>query len=251
MAGKISMIKESVKKICTFFNLDLTPNMRYDRLTKKILKKSLKRDSNCIDIGCHKGEIVDLFLKFSPNGKHYGFEPLPDYFKKLKINYKTKPVTFFDIALSSKKGKSQFHFVKNAPSFSGLQKRKYDTKSPEIEIIDVEMDVLDNLIPAEESIKLIKIDVEGGELDVLKGAVETIKTNKPLIIFECGLGGSDFYGTVPEEVYGFFENLNFEIHLLETWLSGGMKISKEEFKFNFEKGKEYYFIASPKSLPGK
>jgi len=53
------MIKELIRKILIGLRIDLTKNIYYDRLTLKILDKVVKPNSNCIDIGCHKGEIMN------------------------------------------------------------------------------------------------------------------------------------------------------------------------------------------------
>ena len=59
--------KNFLRETLNFLHLDLTKNLEYDRLTKAIMKQSISIDSNCIDIGCHKGEILDIMLKHSPN----------------------------------------------------------------------------------------------------------------------------------------------------------------------------------------
>jgi hypothetical protein len=95
-------------------------------------------------------------------------------------------------------------------------------------------------------IDLIKIDVEGGELNVLKGAVETIKRTKPVIIFEHGLGASEFYGSSPEKVFALFTELNYNVSLMKSWLDGKSAYNLEQFKNQFYNKKNYYFIAYPK-----
>ena len=204
----MSIIKNTIREILIFLHLDLTKNLKYDRLTKKILKKHLKRDSNCIDVGCHKGEILDLMLCYAPDGKHYAFEPIPYLFNNLKTKYKNKKVEIFPYALSDNSGESTFQLVKNAPAYSGIKKRRYDISNPDIEEIKVTLKTLDEIIPADEQIHLIKIDVEGGEFGVLKGAKDLLKKNKPTIIFECWKGGSDYYGTTPNDLYDFISNEN-------------------------------------------
>jgi FkbM family methyltransferase len=198
-------IKNIIKQILITFNLDLTKNLKYDRLTGLILKKQLKKNSNCIDIGCHKGEILNLMLKYSPEGNHYAFEPIPYLFEELKNKYNKKD-NIFPYALSDKSGETTFQYVKNAPAYSGIKRRRYDISNPEIEEIKVELKTLDEIIPSNEKIHLIKIDVEGGEFGVLKGAKNLLKSNKPIVIFECGMGASDFYGTKPKDIFNYISN---------------------------------------------
>jgi FkbM family methyltransferase len=208
------------------------------------MKKVVKPTSNCIDIGCHKGEMLDIMLKYAPQGKHFAFEPIPELFEKLKEKNSPK-CEVFQMALSDKIGKTTFNYVKNAPAYSGIKKRKYAIKDPQIEMLKVNVDLLDNVIPKDIKIDFIKIDVEGGEFGVLKGAEEILKKSKPVVVFEFGLGASEFYGTKPNDLYDFIESCGLKISLLKIWLKDGKPLEKEEFSGIYQKNEEYYFIAHP------
>jgi len=239
-------LKEIIRNILIFFHLDLTKNLAYDRLTLEIIKQAVKPGYNCIDIGCHKGEILDVILKHSPKGKHFGFEPLPKLFENLKIKYVSK-ATIYPYALAEKNGNTSFQFVKNAPAYSGIKKRRYDIDNPEIEEINVELKKLDDIIPPEITINFVKIDVEGAELGVLKGAKRILTSYKPVVIFEFGLGASDFYGTKPADIYNYLVNeIGLNIFTLKGWLNQGKSLSLKELDVLFIQGNEYYFIAAPR-----
>lgn len=239
------IVKEFLRKSLNALHIDLTKNLKYDRLTKQVISKVVKSGSICIDIGCHKGEILNLILQYAPNGGHFAFEPLPEFYDKLKLKY-SKLNNILPFALSDHEGETTFQFVKNAPAYSGILKRKYDIKNPEIQEIKVQVKTLDSIIPDSIKIDFIKIDVEGGELPVLKGAKKIILKNKPVIIFECGIGASDYYGTKPEDVYEYLVNeLSVNISLLDDWLKNKLPLKKENFCEIFNKNTEYYFIAHP------
>jgi FkbM family methyltransferase len=207
------------------------------------MKKTIGKENNCIDIGCHKGEILDLMLAYSPKGKHYAFEPIPYLFKELKVKYANR-AEFFPYALAETNGETTFQVVKNAPAYSGIKKRKYDVKNPDIEEINVEMKKLDDVLPPDEKIHFIKIDVEGGEFAVLKGARNLLKSNKPIIIFECGKGASDYYGTNPEDLFHFIsDEIRLKIYTLHAYLKNANPMTANEFVNYFESNEEYYFIA--------
>lgn len=239
------MFKETIKEILALLNIDVTQNMKYDRQTRTIIQKAVQNNSSCIDIGCHKGEILDLFLKYAPAGKHYGFEPIPVLYQNLKKKYQSK-AEILPYALTDEPGEAVFNYVKNAPAYSGLKQRKYDVEKPEIEKVKVKLEKLDNIIPENQSIQLIKIDVEGAEFGVLKGGKDTICRNKPFIIFEFGLGASDYYGTTPEQIYHFLvEECNLQISLLKSWLKNKEPLSLEQLREVYSNNSEYYFIAHP------
>ncbi len=238
-------IKNLIKSGLVFLRLDLSKNMAYDRQTKLIIKQVINQNSNCIDVGCHKGEILDLILKQSPNGKHFAFEPLPHLYESLSRKYVSK-TTIHPFALSNKTGFSSFQFIKNAPAYSGLRKRDYDIKNPDIEEITVEIKRLDEIIPPDTKIDFIKIDVEGGEYDVMKGAKKLLKRDQPHVIFECGLGANNYYEASPNELYNFLTiEIGFRIYLLKSFLNNQKQLTLDDFEYYYRTNKEYYFIAHP------
>ena len=241
-------LKNSIKFLSNLLKLDLTKNLAYDRFTKLILQQVLATDSNCIDVGCYKGEVLDQILKFSPNGKHFGFEPLPFFHKKL-MNYFKDKATIFPYVLSNKTGVSTFQHVKNAPAYSGLRKRKYDIKKPIIEEIKVELRTLDEVISPNLKIDLIKIDVEGAELEVLQGAKKLLTKDNPYVIFECGLGAYNYYGSKPSDIFLFLtREVGLNISLLKSFIHKKGSLDLNEFEYYFNTNKEYYFIAHPSPL---
>jgi FkbM family methyltransferase len=238
-------IKDLSRDLLNYLHLDLTKNLEYDRLTRKIMKMTIRENSNCIDVGCHKGEMLDTILKLSPDGKHFAFEPIPPLYEFLKDKYSLYSIVL-PYALSDSEGTTTFQYVKNAPAYSGINKRKYAVETPDIQEIEVEMKRLDNVIPAGTKIDFIKIDVEGGEFGVMKGASEILKKYKPIVIFESGLGASEYYGTQPEDLYNFLtEETGLKISLLKSWINKEQPLTMAEFKESFDTNSDYYFIAHP------
>ena len=206
----------------------------------------LRKDSNCIDIGCFKGEILQEFLKRSPDGTHVAFEPIPGFYKALKKKFKPKQLTIHNLALSDQTGVITFNYVVDAPAYSGIKKRDYDGKNPKVEVIEVTTDTLDHVLPADYHVDLIKIDVEGAEFKVLKGTYNTLKKSRPIIIFEFGLGASDFYKVTPEQFYEYIaEECGYQIYQLENFLKDASPLKKDTFKEVYQSRKDYYFVASP------
>ncbi len=224
-------------------NLPLTRNLRYDILTKKILKRELNTAANCVDVGAHKGEILDLFLEFAPQGKHTAFEPIPPLFEELIKNYSSR-VNVYPYALSNRTGNMLFNVVLDAPAYSGLQRREYASSNPTIETIEVEVRPLDDVLQSRSlAIQLIKIDVEGGELDVLKGAVHILSNDKPLLIFEFGKGASEYYGTMPHHLFDFLHALNYSLWTLSNFWENKEPLNATQLKQVYESGSDYYFVA--------
>ncbi|MBK9733693.1 MAG: FkbM family methyltransferase [Saprospiraceae bacterium] len=238
----VILLKDKIRKLFTFFGLDFTQNLKYDRLTHLIIKKTMANGGVGVDVGCHKGEILDEIIKYSPKEKHYGFEPIPYLYDKLVKKYGVKNY-ILPFALSDDTGETTFHHVKNAPAYSGLEQRKYDIPNPDIQQIKVEVRRLDDIVDSDSRVTLIKIDVEGGEMGVLKGAKQTIIRSRPVILFEFGLGASDVYGTSPQEVHEFFTSLNYKIYLLHDYLNQKHGLTLALLEKAYNKDGEFYYVA--------
>lgn len=219
----------------------------YDIQAIEVMRRVLSVNSNCVDVGCHEGVFLDEIQKLSPEGFHYGFEPLPYLHELLLSKYRDfANITIRDLALSDVAGRVTFEHVITNPAYSGLRQRRYDRPNEEIIQIAVSTELLDNIIPSSISIAFIKIDVEGAELQVLRGAVETLKRCTPVVIFEHGLGAADCYGTEPETVFELLEECGLHCFTMDRWLAtdGHESLRQVEFCHNFRSGKNYYFMAS-------
>jgi FkbM family methyltransferase len=239
-------MKAFAKRLLKLSPIPLSRNHGYDLQTRAIFKKHLQTDSHCVDVGCLKGEILDLMLHYAPKGRQFAFEPIPECFHKLQKKYQNvESCRVYNLALSNQKGTASFNHVLSNPSYSGLRKRDYDKKEEREQVIQVKTDLLDNLIPEGVAIDLIKIDVEGAELQVLKGAKRIVSQDRPLVIFEHGLGASEHYGTTPEMIFTYFTDCAMKISTLKSFLREGMPLTQEEFREQYDRNLNYYFIAHP------
>jgi FkbM family methyltransferase len=240
------MIKELIKRALKYSGIALTKNQRYDQQTEQIFKNKLKASSNCIDVGCHQGEILDLMMTYAPEGLHFGLEPIPEFYHALEKKYKNfDSCTILNYAASNEKGLSSFNYVVSNPAYSGLRKRDYDQAGEEDMSIEVQTERLDVLIPGNIEIDLIKIDVEGAELLVLEGARKLIKKHQPLVIFEHGLGASDHYGTGPQEIFQYFSEQKMFVNTMRGFLKKSAPFTQDRFQSEYYQKRNYYFIAFP------
>lgn len=223
---------------------NLTKDTFYNELSEIVMRRVLTRSSVCVDVGCHRGSMLRPMMQYAPEGLFLGFEPIPALFEELTKNFNHKNVHLYNLALGDSAGETTFTFVKNGPGFSGLKPRTYFDFEPEIANIDIKMDTLDNVLLELKNpqISLIKIDVEGAEFHVFRGAVKCIMRDKPFILFEHGLGGADCYGHGPEMVFDFLNECGMSISLLTDFLLGRSPLSRTAFHDQFY-GKNYFFVA--------
>lgn len=219
---------------------DLVRNEIYDRQAAEVIGRVLRDDSSAIDIGCHKGQFLTLFLRHAPNGRHFAFEPIPHLARALQAEFPS--VAVHNHALGDTQGEARFYVVPDAPALSGLHARTFIAPDKPRQEITVPVERLDAMIPRDVKIDLIKIDVEGAEGLVIDGAIETIRRNRPCIILEHGSASSGAFGYSSGDVYDLLvERGGLNISLLKDWLRGGPPLSKQAFSHSGH----WYFVAHP------
>lgn len=223
-------------------------NRMYDRQTSEVMRRVLREETHCVDVGCHRGSILQEMLRFSPRGQHFAFEPLPGMYADLRKAFGGRAnVHLHECALSDVAGTTSFQHVVSNPAYSGLRRRRYDRPHEQLQEIQVRTERLDAIVPADTRIGFIKIDVEGGELQVLRGAARTIRTSRPVIVFEHGLGGADYYGTHPGDVHDLLAGeCGLRLFVMADWLAGPgtASLSRQAFCEQFSSGSQYYFMAA-------
>jgi FkbM family methyltransferase len=217
----------------------------YDRQTVAVMERVLSETSNCVDVGASAGELLKHMTRLAPRGTHFAFEPLPRFYDALVKRFPQVQVHGVALSDTEEKAASFQHVVSN-PAYSGLRRRRYDRPDERIEQIVVRTARLDELIPQNVPIDFVKIDVEGGEFQVLRGGRETVCRNRPFIVFEFGLGGADWYGTQPEDMYGLLSTCGLNVSLMADWLSGKAPLTGQEFAAEFHGCRNYYFLAHPR-----
>jgi FkbM family methyltransferase len=129
-----------------------------------------------IDVGANTGYWSERFLKFFPKTKIYAFEPSSISFQQLERRFRDNPnVHTFHVALSNEKGVRTLHLAKD-PTFSSFHPYIEHTEMAGSE--DVQTERFDNVgIDLSDSHfrRVLKIDVQGFELQVLEGMANSLE----------------------------------------------------------------------------
>ncbi len=219
--------------------------MDYEDLLEKFYTKIIKANDSVIDVGAHTGRHTKLFSKLCGiHGQILAFEPNPVVIPWLEANLQTSiangVVTVLPCAVSSKNDHTSFIITNNRLEESGLKKRKYNgpTTFTEVEVDMVTLDSCSALLNGR--LSYIKIDVEGNEFEVLKGARKIILEHRPVISFEFGESSYFVYDVDPSSVYDFITALNYEVYSIL-----GNRLDKTLFVAASKKQSFWDYIASP------
>lgn len=149
-------------------------------------------DSDVIDVGANVGDYSNKIKLISPTSRLYSFEPHPKTFEILKSQSVKHAYEAFNVGCGSENHKTYIHDYEGigeaGTSHASLyeeaisQLRDSRSRRWQVELIKLDDFIHDKGI---DRIRLIKIDVEGGEMEVLAGMKQALKANKiDLIQFE-------------------------------------------------------------------
>jgi FkbM family methyltransferase len=142
-----------------------------------------------IDVGANVGHYTCHMARcVGPAGRVIAFEPIPETFALLTGNVRAAGawnVTLFNVAASSSTGVS----CMTIPSYQHTRLRNYYqahiASTGEYQVLRVPLDAL----PIPQAVRLVKIDAEGHDLEVLKGMESLLRRDRPLLIVEAQESG--------------------------------------------------------------
>jgi len=168
------------------------------------------------DVGANVGDYTDMIDRQIDTTNIHLFEPQQKLANRLKDKYSTdeqKRVNGF--ALSDESGQTTIHYDKEGSGLASMTKRKLDHFDIDFDQEEnIETETLDNYCKDQEieEIDLLKIDVEGHELEVLKGSKDMISSrNIRFITFEFG-GANIDTRTYFQDYYYFFDEHGYDIY---------------------------------------
>jgi FkbM family methyltransferase len=152
------------------------------------------KDTIVFDVGANRGQYIKFLGSFLKNKTVYSFEPNPIVYKKLAKFQKSRIKTY-NYALGNQVGQIDFYAypfdLTSSLILPNVNSKHYKfkrlilgSKNSVYDIISVQIDSINNFVEANRinQIDILKIDVEGSELEVLKGASNLIALNKVKII---------------------------------------------------------------------
>lgn len=170
-----------------------------------------------IDVGANSGQFSKVASYHYPDAKMDVFEPLPNLYPKIKKMFQNNPnISTHNVALGNELGTIKFNRNEFGHISSILDISEENIHYPKgngLDQIDVEIKTLDSLSfekKASQGISLLKLDVQGYELEVLKGGENTLK-NIDYILLEANL--EQLYVNQPSftEVNNYLNSRGFEL----------------------------------------
>ena len=186
----------------------------YEKSEKLFVESFLKPGMTVLDIGAHHGFYTLLASKkVGHEGRVIAFEPSPREKRKLlwhiKLNH-YKNVKVEDVALGNKEGNVEFFVVQGRDT--GCNSLLPPKVTEPTRVVEVRVIKLDNYLKDHriDHVDFIKMDVEGAELSVLKGATGLLQHKpRPVILCELADTRTQSWGYKAKEVVVFLSNLGY------------------------------------------
>lgn len=190
----------------------------FERITRSLYETLLVPGDAAIDVGANYGlHTCPMAQAVGPTGRVLAFEPIPTVADSLqqRIAHECPPgvVDLHRVALSHRTTTAEFHCVEADYGYSGLQAKNYPFE-PRKKLITVQVDRLDQRLAgvAGRAVRFIKLDIEGGEFDALRGAESLLRQQRPLLVFEnAKQEAAKNYGYTKEAFFAFFHSLGYEL----------------------------------------
>lgn len=178
------------------------------------LRQEVVEGMVCLDLGANIGYVTLLMAeKVGPSGKIYAIEPDPANIELLSMNVKINDyddrIEVLNMAVSNEQGEMDFYVGKSS-NLGSMSKTKNSKGTP----IKVKVDTLTNFCDAYGTPELIKMDIEGHEVEVLEGMYDVVRSDG----FPCKI--------IMELHPGHYS----EHHSLEFWMK---KFLKQGFKTKY------------------
>ena len=214
--------KKKMKFNFAGFTLTRTKNINPQLRFNEFLKNTIRDSELVIDVGANRGQFVNLLLNIGYTNRIIAIEPISEAFGSLKTSYgKKSNIQLLKNALGSQTKILQINVASNnAESSSFFDFTDWHFKgAPEIKMKlkeTVEQITLESIIKdvLEKSI-FIKIDVQGYELEVLKGIGDSNWQKINGLVIEVNLVETYKHAALIEEVIEFLRRKDFHPFRIE------------------------------------
>jgi FkbM family methyltransferase len=189
-------------------------NKKFEYSDTLFLEKVIKPDWNCIDIGANIGYYSLLFAKNARNGNIYAIDPIKHHCLMIELSAvinKCNNIKISNVAISDTNGKVKFTEAVDG-AFSSIKdtRRKAVAKRMEVDCMTLDYFVENSHIS---DINLIKIDVEGAEDLVLKGANNVLSKLRPdLFLVEMYNTNLQIYGSDVKNILELMRKYEYECY---------------------------------------
>lgn len=207
LAGLAGALRGGAGRLRAVWRPELGLLHQEGRYIDACLRRLVRPDWACMDVGAHVGSVSYLLSRLAPGGSLAIVEALPAQAAALRARFPQAAV--HQVAAGDGAGEVIFYENTTNPGFSSLSNRASRGTTREVRVT---MARIDDLWPADRVLHFLKVDVEGHEPAALCGAEATLRRHRPAILFEAGAAGDPDTGPDHyEAMFAFLTGLGYRI----------------------------------------
>ncbi len=182
----------------------------YESEDSALLFQLIKDGDIIFDIGANIGWYSISMSKCFPNSKIYSFEPLKKTYENLQRNVKLNEASSIYIHNFGFAEENKVLKFYSSPNTSVSNSAINITGEADAITVECEVRKMDDFIDENKlSVDFVKCDVEGAELFVYKGAMQTLEKNQPIVFTEMLRKWSAKFGYHPNDIINLFRELGY------------------------------------------
>jgi FkbM family methyltransferase len=164
----------------------LKARFRNQKAEFEVIRQQLRPGDIACDIGANKGSFTYWLSGWCRDGRVIAFEPQPELAHRLADTCRSMGLSNVKVeakAVYSHSGDQDLFVPTGHQPGASLNRKAVGAES--FATLSVPLVSLDDYFDARDKVRLLKIDAEGAEFEILKGAERILKQHAPLLVFEC------------------------------------------------------------------
>lgn len=214
----------------------------YERSESQMMENLIGNEDNFFDIGSNIGWYSINIAVSRRNAKVFAFEPIPQTYQELKKNVDlngVRNVIAHNFGFSSESGEFPFYYY---PEGSSNASAVNLTDRSDVKSVSCKLQTLDSYIEKTGlRVDFIKCDVEGAELFVFKGGLDTLSRDKPIVFSEILRKWSAKFNYDPNEIFKLFYEIGYRAFVVK-----GAVLSEFHLMDNLTTETNFFFLHAVK-----
>jgi len=210
---------------CAWFYPEMIGTLANDFLALKLVTRLCQPEAVFVDVGAHIGSVLARVHHHQPSARIIAIEAMPDKAARLVRYFPYAQV--HACAVGARDGDVPFYVHPTQTAYSSVL-APVGAEASQTRVIRVPLRRLDDLVPHQQ-VDVVKIDVEGAELDALRGASGLLAACRPLLLLESALNARQPDHDNPLALHDFLSERDYVLVLPNRLAHDDPGLSRSSF----------------------
>lgn len=225
--GRVAMRARDFVEVCqaVYSSPESVGTLVNDQSATRLVVSLCRPGASFIDVGAHIGSVISAVYDHDKSISVIAVEAIPEKVERLRRKFPKAQI--HGCAVGESEGEVSFFVDLKQSGYSSLGHRADDAR-PSVVQITVPMRRLDSLVTASD-VDVIKIDVEGAELGVLRGGEAVVARCRPVVMFESAPPQDDGLGFSKPAMWDWLTEQGYQILVPNRVAHNGPELSRDSF----------------------